>query len=177
MTFMISTTTLAGTFSYTPSAAFSSTALFIGLGVALLFAVGCIIASVIAYLPKKAKSATRLQPVDSVAAYKKRVTHVEDAYTAGDMTKQAAFHELAAIARQFASSRMGKNMTSHTLADLTNAPHTSHTSRQGFSLLRSTIEGLYPPEFAYEATHAQSSQVTVIQACRWVMVLIERWDD
>ncbi|WP_418968825.1 hypothetical protein [Alloscardovia omnicolens] len=175
---MLNTYTLAGTFHGTPAPAVDGTALIIALLVSAVLAIVCIVASVIAFLPPRdhaSKHHTAHSHL-SDADFKHRIRSVEDSYTAGSISRQEAFHALAAIARQFASVRLNTDVTSHTLADLQHTDGLQSAHMHGMNLLRSTIEGLYPPEFAYEGTNTRSAEVTVVQACSWVTSIIERWD-
>lgn len=175
---MMYSVTLAGTFQGNPAATFSSTPVLIALLVAAVLAIICIIASVITFLPRTDKNSHQNEHKKAVggADFTRRVQTVNKSFDAGKISKTEAFHELAAIARQFASTRLHTDITSHTLADLEHMKHAHTQHAEGMNLLRSTIEGLYPPEFAYEATNARSAQVTVNDACRWVTSVIERWD-
>ena len=48
-------------------------------------------------------------------------------------------------------------------------------NQQGLTLLRQTIEALYPPEFADAERNHIARQATVEQAGEWVANLVERW--
>ncbi|TCD54892.1 c-type cytochrome biogenesis protein CcmI [Alloscardovia theropitheci] len=170
----------AATFNQTPSSVFNTSMLLIVLGIVLALAIACIIIAVILFLPARAKERKVVQSSrHDNATYKAQVRDVETEYTAGDISKQEAYRRLAEIARQFASDRLGIDVTSHTLTDLAQSSQISPALKNshGLNLLRTTIEALYPPEFAFEATHTRSASTTVIEACGWVDALIERWDD
>lgn len=175
------THTIAATFDQTPSTAFASTPLIIGLIIALVLCIAFIIAAIIFFMPARDKAQrTRVSVHNDDSTYKKQVREIEDSYTRGDITQQDTFRELASIARHFASDRLGVDVTAHTLSDIAQSSKlqsSRRTDAHGIDLLRSTIEALYPPEFAYAATQSQNSHVTVLEACRWVTALIERWDD
>lgn len=163
-------THLSATFTQVPDPQFSGTPLLIALGILLLITVAGIAAALISWMPQGEKAGIdQKKAPETDASFKQRVREVEQAWDARRISKQDAFRELAAIARQFASQRLDQDVTTHTLAEL-------NGNANGIQLLRTTIEALYPPEFAYEATHARSAEVTVIEACGWVNALIERWD-
>lgn len=107
------------------------------------------------------------QWIRSIEATQKR-------YHAQEISEEEAFSELAGIARRFASARLDRDVTSHTLAELHGVPRTSKTAK-GVDLLRQTIAALYPPEFADEATDRQAGSASVDEAVGWVTNLVERW--
>ena len=84
------------------------------------------------------------------------------------------FAQLAAIARDFASTATGTDVRNQTLTDIEETPRTTG-NQQGLTLLRQTIEALYPPEFADAERNHIARQATVEQAGEWVANLVERW--
>ena len=82
--------------------------------------------------------------------------------------------QLAAIARDFASTATGTDVRNQTLTDIEETPRTTG-NQQGLTLLRQTIEALYPPEFADAERNHIARQATVEQAGEWVANLVERW--
>ena len=48
-------------------------------------------------------------------------------------------------------------------------------NQHGLTLLRQTIEALYPPEFADAERNHTAREATVEQAGEWVANLVERW--
>ena len=81
---------------------------------------------------------------------------------------------LAAIARDFASAATGSDVRSQTLTDIEATPRTTG-NQHGLTLLRQTIEALYPPEFADAERNHTAREATVEQAGEWVANLVERW--
>lgn len=65
-------------------------------------------------------------------------------------------------------------MRNQTLTDIEETPRTTG-NQQGLTLLRQTIEALYPPEFADAERNHIAGQATVEQAGEWVANLVERW--
>lgn len=88
----------------------------------------------------------------------------------GEIGTDEAMRELAHIARGYASGRLGRDLDAHTLADLRRERRV-----KGLELLRSTVEALYPPEFADPRSNAHAQDVSVEQAAGWVRAMIERW--
>ena len=101
-----------------------------------------------------------------------RVNQVVARHDAQDITRDEAFAQLAAIARDFASNMSGRRMQANTLTDLRRLRRTGVAVN--WDLLRQTIAALYPPEFA-QAEHPQARGVSGRQAADWVLDLIERW--
>lgn len=95
-------------------------------------------------------------------------------FQTGEIGSDDAFSELAGIARRFASDRLGRDVTNHTLAELHAVPR-SRSNGKGLDLLRQTISALYPPEFADAATQAHAGETSVDEAAGWVSNLVERW--
>lgn len=108
------------------------------------------------------------------SVWRRRVDEVVSLYHDGSIDREEAFTRLAAVARDFASSASGTDMSSRTLNDLRQVPRTP-SNRRGLDLLRQTIEALYPAEFADAAANAQARGTTVEQAAEWVSALMERW--
>lgn len=108
------------------------------------------------------------------AAWHARIDEVTSRHAAGDIDREEAFLALAAIARDFASEATGRDLSTHTLADL-RGERRDPSSRRGLDLLRMTIEALYPPEFADESVNAHARQADVAEAAGWVSNLVERW--
>ncbi|NMM97458.1 hypothetical protein [Bifidobacterium olomucense] len=107
--------------------------------------------------------------------WRARIDDVVNRHAAGELERAEAFAELAAIARQFASSASGRQFESSTLTDLTYLTRTP-ANRQSLDTLKQTISALYPPEFADDDSfHRQSGEVSVQQAAQWVSNLVERW--
>ena len=67
-----------------------------------------------------------------------------------------------------------RDIRNRTLADIDAAPRTTG-NQEGITLLRQTIEALYPPEFADAANNGIAREATVEQAGEWVANLVERW--
>ncbi len=108
------------------------------------------------------------------SVWRQRIDDVIGLYNSGGIDREEAFTRLAAVARDYATSVSGKDMTSHTLSDLAQEPRLPG-NRRGLDLLRQTIEALYPAEFANAAVNAQARVTTVEQAADWVSTLVERW--
>ncbi|KAA8830278.1 hypothetical protein [Bifidobacterium tissieri] len=95
-------------------------------------------------------------------------------FQTGEIGADDAFSELAGIARRFASDRLDRDVTNHTLAELHAVPR-SRSNGKGLDLLRQTISALYPPEFADTTTQSHAGTVSVDEAAGWVSNLVERW--
>ncbi|MBT1165862.1 hypothetical protein [Bifidobacterium simiarum] len=102
------------------------------------------------------------------------IDDVRRRYHAGKITDDEAFDELAAVARRFASVRLGRDVTNHTLAELSRMPRSGNTAK-GIDLLRQTIAALYPPQFADALTNVRVREASVDTAAGWVANLVERW--
>lgn len=102
------------------------------------------------------------------------IDDIRSRFHEGQLDEDDAFAELAALARRFASDRLGRDVTNHTLAELDRLPR-SRGGGRGVDLLRQTIRALYPPEFAEPAVHAGPARPTVDEAAGWVSNLVERW--
>ncbi|MFD0705285.1 hypothetical protein ACFQY8_05955 [Alloscardovia venturai] len=167
---------LARTFTQVPSPSIDGKQFIIWLIIAAVLAIVFIIATIIAFLPHSVSASASVKRIhQSAHAYKQRIQKVEDDYAAHEFTKQQAYHELARIARDYASDKLDTDMSTQTLADL-DTVH-PHGDVRGITLLKQTIEGLYPPQFAYEATHSRSTNVTVAEACGWIRALIDKWEE
>lgn len=81
------------------------------------------------------------------SVWHERIDDVVARHAKGDLTRENAFALLAAIARDFASAATGSDVRSQTLTDIEATPRTTG-NQHGLTLLRQTIEALYPPEFA-----------------------------
>lgn len=105
-------------------------------------------------------------------AWRRRIDEVVERHASGALPREEAFAALAAVARDFASERSGRDYAAHTLADLRRE---DRNRSGGVDLLRMTVAALYPPEFADAAVHAHAREVTVEEAAGWVANLVERW--
>ena len=83
-------------------------------------------------------------------------------------------HDRDEISREDAFAVTGVDIRNRTLADIDAAPRTTG-NQEGITLLRQTIEALYPPEFADAANNGIAREATVEQAGEWVANLVERW--
>ena len=72
------------------------------------------------------------------------------------------------------SSTSFETIPNQTLTDIEAAPRTTG-NQHGLTLLRQTIEALYPPEFADAERNHTAREATVEQAGEWVANLVERW--
>ncbi|MCO6558277.1 MAG: hypothetical protein J6575_02380 [Bifidobacterium sp.] len=153
------------------------TALIIGFIVFLAAAVILVIAILLLSRPKKQIS-TKIHGAHGAqndkTAWRARINDIVKRHTQGELTRDAALRDLAAVARDFAGAKTNKDMSSYTLADINHLP-VSASSDPGMKLLRQTITALYPPEFADVERHAQARATSVEQAAEWVSNLIERW--
>ncbi|RSX53135.1 hypothetical protein D2E25_1108 [Bifidobacterium goeldii] len=121
-----------------------------------------------------AQGAHRARSATSV--WLERISDVVDRNQHGDLSREEAFAQLAGIARAFASEQTGRDLSTATLRDLSAYPHHAGTSGPtGFTLLRQTIEALYPPEFADAALNLRAREISVEQGAEWVSNLVERW--
>ena len=92
-----------------------------------------------------------------------RIDDVVSRHARGELEREEAFAQLAAIARDFASTATGTDVRNQTLTDIEETPRTTG-NQQGLTLLRQTIEALYPPEFADAERNHIARQATVEQA-------------
>ncbi len=106
-------------------------------------------------------------------AWHTELADIRDDFHAGRSSETQAYAALSALARDFASQRLGTDLSSSTLLDLNRRHQVS--SKEQFTRLRQTIAALYPAEFA-PSTNVQASQTSVDQAADWVDDLLERWD-
>lgn len=106
--------------------------------------------------------------------WRRRIDEVVTLHDSGVIDREDAFTRLAAVARDYASTVSGKDMSSHTLNDLAHEPRRPN-NRRGLDLLRQTIEALYPAEFADAGVNTQARDTSVEQAAEWVSTLVERW--
>ncbi|MBW3094297.1 hypothetical protein KIH75_02795 [Bifidobacterium sp. 64T4] len=107
-------------------------------------------------------------------AWHARIDSVIARYHAGDIDRETAFIELAAICRDIASAHTGRDLHAHTLTDIRREPRNPAT-RTGLDTLRMTIAALYPPEFADAAVDMNARNVSVDDAAGWASTLVERW--
>ena len=110
---------------------------------------------------------------DGDAAWHRRVADIVEAHDRGDADDRRSFLELAEVARDFASHRAGKDMSTLTLADLSDS-RLRAASPRGMDLLRQTIAALYPREFS-RMPDGVANGSDVHQAAEWVDALISRW--
>lgn len=156
-----------------------STPLVLALTLALALAAAAIVAAAILSRPRR-KAAKEGRPTGShradgdTEAWKSRVNDVTRRHHDGLIDREAAFTELAALARAFSSLSSGRSLASSTLTDIAGAPRTS-VDRQGLDALRMTIAALYPPQFADARVTPRARDVSVDEAAGWVLTLIERW--
>lgn len=121
---------------------------------------------------KKRASNPKHQQGHPLAYWRKAVSIVTERHLAGELTRHEAFVALAGIARSYATSRTGEQYHALTLQDIAQSHDQCNTS--GIVLLRQSIAGLYPAEFANDQ-HAHSQHISVEDASQWLMTLIERW--
>lgn len=92
----------------------------------------------------------------------------------GSWSARRLSHSWPQSPRDFASTATGTDVRNQTLTDIEETPRTTG-NQQGLTLLRQTIEALYPPEFADAERNHIARQATVEQAGEWVANLVERW--
>lgn len=124
--------------------------------------------------PTKTANHGRHDAATSTSVWHERIDDVVARHAKGDLTRENAFALLAAIARDFASAATGSDVRSQTLTDIEATPRTTG-NQHGLTLLRQTIEALYPPEFADAERNHTAREATVEQAGEWVANLVERW--
>lgn len=108
------------------------------------------------------------------ALWRQRIDDIVTRHDRGEISREDAFAELAALSRDYVSTVTGVDIRNRTLADIDAAPRTTG-NQEGITLLRQTIEALYPPEFADAANNGIAREATVEQAGEWVANLVERW--
>lgn len=116
----------------------------------------------------------RHDPATGKSEWHQRINVIVSNHENGRITREEAFAQLAALARDYASQSTGTDMRNHTLSDIGAAPRTTG-NQQRITLLRQTIESLYPPEFADAEHNHTAREATVEQAGQWVANLVERW--
>lgn len=119
--------------------------------------------------PAKIVNRGRHDALAGKTVWHQRIDDVVSRHAQGELEREEAFAQLAAIARDFASTATGTDVRNQTLTDIEETPRTTVT------LLRQTIEALYPPEFADAERNHIARQATVEQAGEWVANLVERW--
>ena len=112
--------------------------------------------------------------IDGHVDMHERINDVVDRHANGDLGREEAFALLASIARDFVSTATGSDVRNQTLTDIEATPRTTG-NQHGLTLLRQTIEALYPPEFADAERNHTAREATVEQAGEWVANLVERW--
>lgn len=148
------------------------------LVVGIVAILGAVIAVVLLVLPASRKEkvkAEKKQAHHDMRYWQKLVSQVGIDFNSGSISQAEAYSRLAQIARNFASSRLGVDLSSSTLLDLNQRVPLG--SKQQFQQLRQTIAALYPPEFAHAATNAAADEASVAAAMNWVNNLIERWNN
>ena len=151
-----------------PAPAHTDAYLWIGLAALALAA----ILLLIVWIPRRHTDGTlsrRRRKHADIRTWKRAVTRVTIDYASKRISDAEAYARLSAIARDFASVRLGVDLSTQTLLDL-NQRHQIGSKKQ-FQQLRQTIAALYPPEFANAATNAEADQVTVMDAANWVETL------
>ncbi|BDR54929.1 hypothetical protein KIMH_10400 [Bombiscardovia apis] len=155
----------------------SSANLFVVVALgAVLLAVALIVVVVVLSKPRKAAPAPQARHIPSANRSKwyKRIDGVVKQHQAGQVSQAEAMSQLAEIVRQFASQATGTDLSTHTLAELSQQTRTA-SNREQLDLLRQTISALYPPEFADPAVNRQAYEAQVSEAAQWVSTLVERW--
>ncbi|MBW3080627.1 peptidyl-prolyl cis-trans isomerase [Bifidobacterium saguinibicoloris] len=149
------------------------------MAVALTACVALVVAVLLLSRPRRARIAPVRRGAHSAdatgkAEWRARIDDVVERHASGALNREDAFAELAAVARDFASVSSGRDLGSHTLADLRREDKGA-SGRGGIDLLRMTVAALYPPEFADAAVNAHARDVSVEEAAGWVRNLVERW--
>lgn len=156
---------------------YTNTLLFVLLACTTI-AVAIIIITVLLSKPKREKPAQQLSKSAHATGsmkqqYMNTINDICEQYHAQTLTREDAFEQLASLCRTFASHCYGQSLNSATLAEL---PRSRDAREQhNFTLLRTTISALYPPEFADAQHHPIAKNTSVDQAADWVRALIERW--
>ncbi|KFJ06544.1 hypothetical protein [Bifidobacterium tsurumiense] len=155
-----------------------STAFLIAMLVCAVLAAVLIIVAIVLSQPRKRKKSVPARGAHNASgdanAWKRRVAGIVESHNKQEISKDQAFAQLAQLCRDYASSKSGSDMTSHTLTEIGSLPRSSR-NRQGLDMLRQTIAALYPPEFADERFNDSARQTDVEQAAQWVNRLVERW--
>ncbi|WP_137655818.1 hypothetical protein [Bifidobacterium moukalabense] len=124
--------------------------------------------------PVRQRSYGRHEALTDKALWRKRIDEIVARHDEGEISREDAFAELATLARDYVSTVTGTDIRNRTLADINAIPRTTG-NQDGITLLRQTIEALYPPEFADAANNGLARETTVEQAGEWVANLVERW--
>ena len=115
--------------------------------------------------PTKKTNRGRHDASTGTSIWHERINDVVDRHANGDLGREEAFALLASIA---------SDVRNQTLTDIEATPRTTG-NQHGLTLLRQTIEALYPPEFADAERNHTAREATVEQAGEWVANLVERW--
>lgn len=154
------------------------TGLIAAIAICLILAAALVALTVLLSRPSRGKgkktSHGRHDPATGKAEWLQRINAIVSSHENGGLTREEAFAQLAALARDYVSQSTGTDMRNHTLADIEAAPRTTG-NQQRLTLLRQTIESLYPPEFADAEHNHTAREATVEQAGQWVANLVERW--
>lgn len=146
--------------------------------ICLLVALALVVLAIVLTRPaRRAKRVSRPgahSEVSGKSAWHARIEDIVRRHAAGDVEREEAFAELAAVARDYASAASADDLRSSTLTDIAQTPR-HPGNRHGLDLLRQTIEALYPPEFADAAANTQARDTSVEEAAGWVAMLVERW--
>ena len=113
------------------------------------------------------------RPQSDRGTWLERIDAVVHAYHGGEVSREDAFRRLARIARDLASDATGRDLSFDTLSDLARIERSSSDAR-ALDALRTTIEALYPPEFADATVNGRARDVSVEEAAGWVADLVER---
>ena len=152
--------------------------LLIVLAASLALAIVAIVLAVLLSRPRRVEKRARTlgahSPASGKSVWHGRINEVLARHQRGELARDESFDELARIARDYASTASGSDMSTQTLLDLNRGTRTD-MNRRGLDLLRQTIAALYPPQFADDALNAQARDTSVEQACAWVSRLVERW--
>ncbi|BAR07073.1 protein [Scardovia inopinata] len=173
------------TFTLTPDSPISPALFIFALVILILLAAVGLVLLIMGSKQQGTQEKNRRQVKKKTRAdWKNRITAVTKDYSRGLLTDKQAYHRLAVLARQFASEKMGKDVTNQTLTEIKRSADrnpglttpSDASASEGYIALRQTIEALYPPEFADSRYNPAAQKSTVKDAASWVIGLIERWD-
>lgn len=147
------------------------------LAAATMAALILVVAAIVLSRPRRPRSLAPRRGAhdryDGDAAWHRRVADIVEAHGRGETGERQSFLRLAEVARDFASHRAGRDMSTLTLADLSDSRLRAADPR-GMDQLRQTISALYPREFS-RMPDGVTDGSDVRQAAEWVDALISRW--
>lgn len=152
----------------------------LGIVIAVCLAIAAALVILVVWLsrpnrkPTKKANHGRHDAATGTSVWHERIDDVVARHAKGDLTRENAFALLAATQWDFAPQPPAAMCAAKRSPILEATPRTTG-NQHGLTLLRQTIEALYPPEFADAERNHTAREATVEQAGEWVANLVERW--